>query len=61
MVSQEIGYSSLCYTVGPCCLLYSKYSSLHLPTPNSQSILLSPLTLGNHKSDLYVCEAVSVL
>ena len=37
---------------------------MHLPTPNSQSILLPlplPLPLGNHKSVLYVYEPVSIL
>ena len=29
-LSQDIGYSSLCYIVEPCCLVHSKYSSLHL-------------------------------
>ena len=38
-------------------LIHSKCNSLHLLTPNSQSI---PLT-HNHKSVLYVCEPVSVL
>ena len=41
--------------------IHSKCNSLHLPTPNSHSITLPPcLPLGNHKSDLYVCESVSV-
>ena len=45
--------------------IHSKCNSLHLPTPNSQFIPLPPplpplpLPLGNHKSDLYVCEPVS--
>ena len=30
--SQEIGYSSLCYTVGPCCLSFF-FSFLFKPTP----------------------------
>ena len=35
--------------------IHSKCNSLHLPTPNLQSIPLpSPLTLGNHQSVLYV-------
>ena len=42
-------------------LIHSKCNSLHLPNPNSQSISLLPsLPLGNHKSDFYVCESVSV-
>ena len=41
-------------------LIHSKCHSLHplIPTPNSQSIPFLPL--GNHKSDLYVCEDVSI-
>ena len=42
VLSQEIGYSSLCYTVGPHCLSISKCNSLHLLTLNSQSIPLPP-------------------
>jgi len=34
-LSQNIEYSSVCYTVGPC---YSVYNSLHLRIPNSQSV-----------------------
>ena len=49
VVSQEIGYSSLCYTAGPHCLPILN-DTLHLLTPNSPSISLSPLPLGNHKS-----------
>ena len=40
-------------------LIYSTGNSLHLPTPHAQSIPL-PLHIGSHKSDLYVCESVSV-
>ena len=59
-LSQDIEYSSLCYTVGTL-FIHSIYNSLHLLNPNSQSILPSPLLpLGNHKSILYVCESVSV-
>ena len=45
-LSQEIGYSSLCYIVGPGCS--SIHNSLHLQTP------ASPPPLGNNKSVLYV-------
>ena len=38
-LSQETGYSSLCYTS---LLIHSKCNSLHLLTPNSPSILLPP-------------------
>ena len=34
--------SSLCYTIGPCCLTYSIYNSLHLLIPNSQSTASCP-------------------
>ena len=48
-LSQDIAYSSLCYTVGPCCL--SVLYSLPLLIPNSQSFSPPPpLPLGNHKS-----------
>ena len=43
-LSQDIKYSSLCYTVGPCCLSISIYKRLHLPIPNSQPF---PLCLAN--------------
>ena len=47
---QDIEYSSLCYTVVPCCLSIVYIYSLHLLTPNSQVITPpSPLPLGNHK------------
>ena len=38
-------------------LIHAKCHSLHLPTPNSQSIPPTPFPfpLGNHKSVLYVC------
>ena len=52
-------YSSLCYTVGPCCL-----SILNVCIYKHQILspsLSLPLPLGNHKSDLYVCDSVSVL
>ena len=57
-LSQDIQYSSLCYTLGPCCLSVLNCNTfLHLRTPNSQSI--SPcLLLGNHKSVLYVFKYV---
>ena len=52
---QDIEYSSLCYTVGPCCLsiLYILSLTTTLPPPPL-------LPLGNHKSVLYVCESFSV-
>ena len=54
---QDIEYSSLCYKVGPCCLSMLNIS-LHLLTPNSQSIPPLPLLPGNPKSVLCVCESV---
>ena len=45
-------------------LIHSKTNSLHLPTPNSQSLPLPTLShthIGNHKCALHVCEPVSVL
>ena len=60
-LSQEIGYSALCYTVGPHCLsiLNVKFSS------TNSKLLIHPthslLSLGNHKSVLHVFESVSVL
>ena len=54
VLSQKIGYSSLCCTVGPCCqsilngivCIYEPWLPVH-PTP-------SPLFPGNHKSVLCV-------
>ena len=51
----DIEYSSLCYTVGPCCLsvfiVYLFYSSVYLLIPNSRFIpsphRLSPLVTIN--------------
>ena len=42
--------------------IHSRCNSLHLLTTKSQSIPLPhPLPLGNHKSDVYVCESVTLL
>ena len=42
-----------CVITETCFLIHSKCNSLHLPTPNSQSISLpAPLLLGNYKSVL---------
>ena len=42
--------------------MYPLYTSLHLLVPNSQPFALPTIVpTGNHKSDLYVCESVSVL
>ena len=56
-LSYDIKYSSLCYTVGPFCLIHSTYSGLHLLIPNSQYIPLPLPPLGNDKSVLcpWVC------
>ena len=38
-LSEDVEYSSLCYTVGPCLfILFNIYTSLHLLIQNSQSI-----------------------
>ena len=42
-------------------LIHSKCNSWHILTPNSQSILLPPIPIGNHMSILYVHESVFVL
>ena len=51
---ENIGYSSLCYTIGPCCL-----SILNVIICIYQPHIPSPFP-GNHKSDHYACESVSV-
>ena len=54
-LSQVIEYSSLLF-------FHTKGNSLHLPTQTPQSIPLHfPLSLGKHKSVLFVCESVSIL
>ena len=40
--------------------IHSKCNGLYLLTPNSQSILPSPLPFGNHKSVFYVYGCVSI-
>ena len=57
---QDAEYSSLGYTVGPCCLsnLYILICICWSQTPNLS--FPPPPHLGNHKSVLYVCESVSV-
>ena len=64
-LSQDIEYSSLCYTVGPCLFILSLsvyIYSLHLLIPDSQRIPPPPfLPLGNPKFVLCVCESVSLL
>ena len=52
---QDIEYSSLCYTVGPCCL-----STLPLVTPNSQSIRLPPLISLGHYQSVLLCLSLSL-
>ena len=43
----EIEYSPLCDTVGPCCLsILNVSNSLHLPTPNPQSVPFPPSYLA---------------
>ena len=57
---QDIGYSSLCCAVGPCCLsiLYILLCICQSQAPNPS--LPTSLPLVNHKTVLYVCESVSV-
>ena len=61
-LSQDIKYSSLCYTLGPCCssIRYVIVCIYQLQTPRIFLSLPYPL-LGNHRSVLYVCESVSIL
>ena len=56
-LSQDIGYKSLWYTVGPCCLfiLYVIVCIYYPWTP----IPFLPLPFGNKICVLYVCEYVS--
>ena len=59
-LSWDIYYSSLCYTLGPCCLciLYWQFASINLKL---QSVPPSfPLPHGKQRSGFYVCESVSV-
>ena len=57
-LSQDSEYSSLCYTLGPCCLpILNEIACIHQPQSPSASLSLPPPhSLGNHKSVLYVCE-----
>ena len=55
---QDIDYSSLCYTVGPCCLFYVQWCVSVNP-----KLLIYPsprFSFGSHKFVFYVCESVSV-
>ena len=54
----DIDYSSLCYTVGPCCLIHSMYKSVHMLIPNSSIVLPYHPSLGIYKSVLSACESV---
>ena len=59
-LSQEAGHSSLCYTIGTyLSILNIRVCIYQFQTPSAS--LPPPLPLGNHRSDLYVCESVSVL
>ena len=59
VLSRELGYLDIVpYAVQwTSLLIHSTYNSLHLLTPNSPSTPLPPLSLGNHKSVLYVWES----
>ena len=60
-LSQEIVYSSLCYILRPCCLsILNVIACIYQPqSPSPSPSTLLP-QLGNHKSDLCVCESDSV-
>ena len=53
-LSQDTEYSSLCYTLGPCCLSITNKIALHLPNPK---LPVSSPTLGNLRSVLCVHES----
>ena len=53
-VSQDIESSSLCSTLGTF-FIHSKYDSLHLPIPHSQSIFLFPLCPPCHPQICSFC------
>ena len=54
----DIDYSSLCYTIGPCCLIHSIYKSVHMLIPNSSIVLPYHPSLGIYKPVLSACESV---
>ena len=58
---QDTEYSSVCYTVGPCCLsiLYIVVFICLPQTPNLSLPLAFPF--GNHKFVFCVCGSISVL
>ena len=58
---QEIGYNSLCYTVGPCLSIQNVTGCIYQPQTPCPSRSLPSIPRGNPKSVLYVCESVSVL
>ena len=59
-LSQDIEYSPLCYTVGPCSLsvIYIVVTSASPKLPIQPSS--AHPSSRNHESVLYVCESVSV-
>ena len=59
-LSQDIGFSSLCYTVGSCCLSILKIIVfIYQPPIPSPALSLLPLP-GNYRPVLDICESVSV-
>ena len=60
---QDIEYSSLCYTLGPCCLpiLYIVMCLYSFQTPNFSLPPTPANPFHNHKFVLYVCVSSSVL
>ena len=61
VLSQEIGYSFLCYTAGPCLSILNVIVFVSTNPKLPVYPIPSPFPLGNHNSVLYVCEFVSVL
>ena len=60
-LSQDIEYSSLCYTADPCKTTYFIYSSMYMLVPNFKFSSASTIPFGNHKFVFYDCEYISVL
>ena len=62
VLTQEIGHSSLCCTVGPYCFSVLKViAHIYQPqTPSPSHSFPSPLPLGNRKSLLQVYDSISV-
>ena len=57
---QHIEYSSLCYTVNPCCLP-NLYIVVYICQSQPSNLSLAFFHFGKHKFVFYVCESISVL